>query len=113
MSGGNEKGAVVAHRPFACECAAITLYPPNPTPDKASHFEIDGGQQGFKGQLPAMLRALVATGKEGIENRQCRLFSLNPGDQVAVLKKRGVRIDTRLGKPSRWVLHSDVQEVQQ
>jgi hypothetical protein len=108
---GQEKGAVAAHRPFACECAAITLYPRDPTPDKAANFEIDGKQQEFRGQLPAMLRALGAVGRGGLENRQCRLFSLNPGDQVAVLKKRGVRIDTRLGKPSRWILRSDVREV--
>lgn len=109
---GQEKGAVCDHRLLACECAAITLYRGNPTPDKAVHFEIDGRQQGFRGQLPAMLRAFGAAGSVGVENRQCRLFSLNPGDQVAVLRKRGVRIDTRKGKPSRWILRSVVREVQ-
>ena len=109
---GQEKGAVCDHRPVACECAAITLYRGNPTPDKAVCFAIDGRQQGFKGQLPAMLRAFCVAGSDGVENRQCRLFSVNPGDQVATLRKRGVRIETRKGKPSRWMLRSVVREVQ-
>jgi hypothetical protein len=41
-----------------------------------------------------MLRALKAVGSNGVENRQCRLFSFNPGEQVAVLRKRSVRIDS-------------------
>jgi hypothetical protein len=108
---GQEKGAVSYHRPVACECAATTLYRGNATPDKAVCFDVDGGLQSFRGQFPAMLRAFCAAGGNGVENRQCRLFSLNPGDLVAVLRKRGVRIDTRKGKPSRWILRSDVREV--
>lgn len=113
MTGGDQKGAARQRRPIACECAGTTLYPANPTPDKASHFAIGGVQRPFKGQLPAMLHALLAAGSEGVENRQCRLFSVNPGHQVCELRKRGMQIDMRRerGKPNRWVLACDVQEV--
>ena len=113
IGGANEERAVFAHRPLECACAGITLYPGTGTPDKACLFEIEGVPQGFRGQLPSMLRALIATGQDGLENRQCRLWSVNPCDQVSELRKRGVKIATlRLrGKPARWILRSQVREV--
>ena len=110
MNGPNEKGGA-ATPPFDCQCGAITLYLGNPTPNAARYFDIDGKHSAFKGQLPAMLHALNAAGGDGIANAQCRLFSVNPCDQVSALRKRGVRIDTAKGQPTRWILRSQVQEV--
>lgn len=81
-------------------------------PHKTIHFECDGQPIKAKGKVAAFLSALMAAGDTGVAHVDCLPWQLNPGDAARTLRVRGVRIETRKGKPDRWILRSVVREVQ-
>ena len=86
---------------------------PGPSdPHKIIRFVSDGQPITAKGKLAAFLLALIAAGSEGVAHVDCMPWQLNPGDAAKELRDRGVRIETRRGTPSRWILCSQVRQVQ-
>lgn len=114
MNGPNEKGGAATPPVTARHQASgsIGRYHGPSHPHKVIHFVSDGQPIKAKGKLAAFLLALIAAGSEGVAHVDCMPWQLNPGDAVKALKDRGVRIETRKGTPSRWVLLSKVRKVQ-
>ena len=113
MSGANETGGAgtppEVTRPNNAGC--IGCYHGPADPHKSIRFISDGLPIKAKGQRAAFLLALVAAENRGVAHLDCLPWMLNPADAVKALRERGVRIDTRKGSPSRWVLRSIVREV--
>ena len=81
------------------------------SPGKAVSVMADGQLVTVRGKRAAMLQALRAAGWEGVAHVEVLPWLLNPADAIKALKARGLRIETRRGQPTRWILRSDVQEV--
>lgn len=113
MSKPNSKGGVTAPPVTARHEASgsIGRYHGPSHPHKAIRFVSDGQPIKAKGKLAAFLRALIAAGSEGVAHVEVMPWLNNAADAAKALRDRGVRIETRKGSPSRWVLRSDVREV--
>ena len=109
-----EKGGVAAPPvPARREASgSIGLYDGPSDPHKIIRFVSDGQPITAKGKLAAFLLALIAAGEKGVAHVDCMPWQLNPGDAAKELRDRGVRIETRRGTPSRWILCSQVRQVQ-
>ena len=53
----------------------------------------------------------MGAGHKGVAHVETLPWLLDAGAAVKALKDRGVSIDTRRGRPARWILRSQVQEV--
>ena len=112
----NMEGAARQRRPFGItrpELAGfIGRYHPPADPGKTFHFISDRQPIKAKGRRAQFLRALISAGSEGVCHTEVMPWLLNASDAAKALRDRGVRIETRKGHPSRWVLRSQVREVQ-
>jgi hypothetical protein len=114
MTGPNETGGADTP-PATARLQApgfIGRYHPPVDPGKTIRFISDGQPIKAKGGRAQFLRAMIAAGCEGVCHTEVMPWLLNASDAAKALRDRGVRIDTRKGKPSRWILRSVVQEVQ-
>ena len=59
-----------------------------------------------------MLLAMLVAGLTGVARVDVQPWASNPGDSIARLRKRGLSIETRKGKPSRYVLRSIVTRLE-
>lgn len=113
MSGSNEMGGAATPPVTARHEASgsIGRYHGPIDPQKVIRFISDGQPITAKGKLAAFQQALIAAGSEGVAHIDVMPWLNNAADAAKVLRDRGVRIDTRKGSPSRWVLRSNVQQV--
>lgn len=113
MSAGYGKGgaATPPETPLRKALGSICRYNAPATSHKPVQFTIDGHSFATKGKVAAFMRALMAAGSEGVAHVEVMPWMHNPSDAAMVLRKRGVRIETRKGRPTRWVLQSQVREV--
>lgn len=82
-------------------------------PHKRHAFNCAGRHITLRGCYAAFMQAMLAAGEAGVTRNDCVPWLANPSDAYATLRdKHHVRIDSRKGKPHRWILRSDVQEVQ-
>jgi hypothetical protein len=115
MIGRNGKGGVSPPPATARHQAPgqIGRYHGPADPSKAVRFIVDGQPITFRGKRAAMLQALMVAGSEGVAHVETLPWLLNPGDAVKAFRAKCIHIDTRPGKPSRWILRSQVRELKQ
>lgn len=113
MSAGNDTGGVVAPPATARVSAPgwIGRYHGPADPHKAARFIADGKPVTTKGKEAAFLRAMIEADGEGVAHVEVMPWLLNAADAAKNLRRKGLRIDTHKGHPSRWVLVSKVREV--
>lgn len=114
MSAGKEKGGGAAPpdavRSEASGC--LGKYHGPTDPPKANYLTVEGRPMAVRGKRGAFVQALMSAGSEGVAHAECMPWLLNPGEAASALNGRGLHIEARKGCPTRWVLLSDVREVQ-
>ena len=113
MNGPNETGGAATPPAIApsVNAGSINRYHAPADPHKVVFFAADGQPFKAKGKLAAFQQALIAAGNEGVAHVEVMPWLHNAADAARALRTRGVHIETRIGKPSRWVLRSRVCEV--
>lgn len=114
MNGPNETGGAATPPEFTRHSmtGCIGRYHAPADPGKSFRFLVDDRPVRFRGKRAALLRALIAAGSEGVVHVECMPWLFDISAAVVALKAGRVRIATHRGKPTRWVLLSDVREVQ-
>lgn len=113
MSAVNDTGGVTAPPATARieTSGMIGRYHGPAHPHKVARFIADGQTIQSKGKVASFLRAMIAAGDAGVAHAEVMPWLHNAADAARNLRRKGLRIDTRKGHPSRWVLVSVVQEV--
>jgi hypothetical protein len=110
MTGRDGNGVALARSPgtLADAHAMIGVYLPTMHPGKWAYYEADSRPIKVKGQTHGLLLALQSAGGGGVARAEVQLWASNVADSIARLKRKGVSIAIRPGKPARYVLRSQV-----
>jgi hypothetical protein len=113
MIARHEKGGVAAPPATARSetSGQVGRYHAPAEPRKAVPFTIAGQVFELHGKRAAFQCAMIVAGDEGVAHIEVMPWLLDPRSAVRALKDRGIAIETRRGKPTRWVLRSPVREV--
>jgi hypothetical protein len=112
MTGRDGDGGALPHSPgtVADARAMIGVYLPTARPGKWAYYEADGRPIKVKGQTQSRLLARQSAGGGGVVSAKVQPWASNVADSIARLKRKGVSIAIRPGKPARYVLCSQVSQ---